>query len=135
MTSRRQNADHRATQLRLAIARIERGKAHTKAERLTISAVAKEVGVTPALIHNHYPAIAEEIRAKSGASSRAQRDAKHAELKQVRESKKALQEEMSQMRKRIAQLASINETLRMENEVLRAVAADRKVVSISTENR
>jgi hypothetical protein len=122
MTSQRQSADIRAKQLRLAIFRIEKGRAKTGAHKLSISAVAREAGVTPALIHNHYPAIAEAIRTKLGASSREQRDAKHLELKKAQEANKTLLEEVGASRHRISKLASINETLLLENQALRAVA-------------
>ncbi|WP_318834173.1 MULTISPECIES: TetR family transcriptional regulator [Burkholderia cepacia complex] len=135
MTHQRQNAKNRSKELRLAILRIERGRANTNAKKLTITSVAREAGVTPALIHNHYPAIAEEIRAKSGASSRAQRDAMRAELKMVRESKTALLQEVAALKKRIAQLASINETLLLENRGLRAAATDNTVATIPREVR
>lgn len=135
MTQQRQKADAREKQLRLAILRIERGRAHTKAAKLTIAAVAREAGVTPALIHNHYPSVAEDIRTRAGASSRAQRNAKHAELKLVEESKKALLDELATLRARIAQLASINETLLLENQGLRAAAESNKVVAITPKNR
>ncbi|WP_261523278.1 TetR family transcriptional regulator [Burkholderia multivorans] len=135
MTSQRQNADNRSKQLRLAILRIERGRAKTGAQKLSISAVAREAGITPALIHNHYPAIAEEIRTKLGASSRAQRDAKHKELKKVRDSNKALLKELTEMRQCVARLASINETLLLENKALRAGADDDKVTILPHENR
>ena len=70
----------REKDLRLAIYRIEGGRAHTKETKLTIAAVARETGVSTALIHNHYPKIAETIRQKQGRSSRAMRDVKHQDL-------------------------------------------------------
>jgi hypothetical protein len=50
-----------------------------------VTSVAREAGVSAALIHNHYPSIAERIRQEQGRGSRAQRDAKHQELKVERE--------------------------------------------------
>lgn len=130
MSNERQSAENRTKQLRLAIYRIERARAKTGATKLSISAVAKEAGVTPALIHNHYPAIAEEIRNKLGASSRQQRDAKQEALKVALQEKKALLKELSQARQRIATLASINETLLQENRTLRAAAESSAVVPL-----
>ncbi|MGS1021380.1 TetR family transcriptional regulator [Burkholderia glumae] len=135
MTSQRQNSDNRAKQLRLAILRIERGRAKTGALKLSITAVAKEAGVTPALIHNHYPTIAEEIRTRLGASSRAQRDAKQKELKKARDANKALLSELAESRQRIARLASINEILLLENRALKATVDSDKVVALRHENR
>lgn len=127
MTSKRRNADHRAKQLRLAIFRIERGRATTGETILSISAVGRETGVTPALIHNHYPEIAEEIRVKTGASSRAQRDAKQEELNAIRVTNKELRNELAEMRLKVSRIASINETLMLENQSLRAASEGSKV--------
>jgi AcrR family transcriptional regulator len=85
MTTVRKNADVREKEIRLAIFRIERGRSHTAAKRLTISAVAREAGVSSSLLHNHYPDIAEEIRVKQGASSRQKLDAKRDDLSVERE--------------------------------------------------
>lgn len=135
MMSQRQNADNRAKALRLAILRIERGRSKTGEQKLSISAVAREAGVTPALIHNHYPAIAEEIRTRLGTSSRAQRDAKHEDLKRARGANKALLKELAEMRQRIARLASINETLLLENQALKAATDGDKVSALRHKNR
>lgn len=132
MTMQRQNADHRAKQLRLAILRIEKGRTQTGEMKLSVSAVAREVGVTPALIHNHYPEIAEEIRVKVGASSRAQRDAKQKQLNAIRDTNKALRGELAELRLQVARLASINETLLLENMSLRASAEGSTVSSFKS---
>ena len=135
MTSARQNADNRAKQLRLAIFRIEKGRANIGETKLSISAVAREAGVTPALIHNHYPKIAEEIRVKLGASSRAQRDAKQEELKVFKDKNKTLWNELAEERRKVSCLASINETLLLEIQTLQAVAQGGKVSAFKAENR
>ena len=62
MSQQRKSASARERDLRLAILRIERGRSHTKATRISIASVAREAGVSSALIHNHYPAIADAIR-------------------------------------------------------------------------
>lgn len=131
MTCQRKNAELREKELRLAIFRIERGRAHSKATTLSISSVAREAGVTPALIHNHYPKIAEEIRVKQGASSREQRDLKQNELNAEHEKNKALRVELEAARKQLARLASINEMLLLENRTLKAVSGNSKVVSMA----
>lgn len=135
MKSGRQNADTREKQLRLAIYRIEKGRAKTGETKLSVSAVAREVDVTPALIHNHYPKIAEEIRVKVGASSRAQRDAKHEELKKIKDVNKQLKNEIVTMKLEVSRIASINETLLLENYALRAVANGGNVSVFKAENR
>lgn len=114
----RKNADVREKEIRLAIFRIERGRSHTAAKRLTISAVAREAGVSSSLLHNHYPVIAEEIRVKQGASSRQKLDAKQDDLSVERGKTKALRAELEELRHQVAKLASINEMLQIENHTL-----------------
>lgn len=131
MTQQRKNAETREKELKLAIFRIERGRSHTKVTKLSVSAVAREAGVTPALIHNHYPSIAEEVRIKQGASSRQKRDAKQDELKQEREKNRVLRQELEEMKNQLAKLASINEMVLLENRALKAKKDDSKVVSLN----
>lgn len=100
--------------------RIERGRAHTKATRVSIASVAREADVSAALIHNHYPDVADAIRQAQGRTSRAQRDAKHQELKAQRDKTRELRQEIAGLRADVDRLASINEVLLAENAVLRA---------------
>lgn len=130
MTSPRKPAQTRENELRLAIHRIERGRAHTKVTSLNISTVAREAGVSPSLIHNQYPAIAEEIRTKTGASSRQQRDKKHDELKEEQARSRSLRVELDDANRRIKQLASINETLLLKLSTLEAKAISPNVIDI-----
>lgn len=132
MSQQRKSASAREKDLRLAIFRIERGRSHTKATKLSIVSVAREAGVSPALIHNHYPAIADAIRQAQGRSSREQRDTKHEQLKAEREKTRALRRDVVQLRADVDRLASINEVLLAENAVLRAKLADRRVVDLSS---
>ena len=85
MKTTRKTSDSRERDLRLALARIQRGRAHTGESKVTIAAVAREAGVSTALIHNHYPNVAEAVREAQGRSSRAQRDVKHQDLIAERE--------------------------------------------------
>jgi AcrR family transcriptional regulator len=120
VSSPRKNAETREKDLKLAIYRIERGRSQTKAKKLSVSAVAREAGVTPALIHNHYPSIAETVRVKVGASSRQQRDLKARALKEMRQKNKDLRQEIIETEARLAKLASINEMLLLEIAVFKA---------------
>lgn len=124
---KRKPATDRRRDLELAISRIKRGRARTKETTISISSVAREAGVTPALIHNHYPSIAEEIRVLQGRSSRAYRDVKHSQLKAERDRNSRLQEEVNELRESVRRLASINEVLVAENRVLRAKKNDARV--------
>ena len=128
MSGQRKTGEVREKELRLAISRIERGRAHTKETKLTIAAVAREAGVSAGLIHNHHPTIAETIREAQGRSSRAQRDATHQKLKAEQEKNRELRGENEALREESARLASINEVLQMENCDLKARCDNSKVV-------
>lgn len=115
------NAETTRENLEMALYRLQRGRGKiVKGGRLTIAAVAKEAGVSAATIHNRHPEIAEQIRALQGKESRRQRDQKHAELQRVREANRALRAELAELKTDLAKLASINETLALENRILRA---------------
>jgi len=119
MNQQRKSASAREKDLRLAMLRIERGRSRTKATTISIASVAREAGVSPALIHNHYPAIADAIRQAQDRSGRQQRDAKHEELKAERDEIRELRQDVARLRFDVARLASINEVLLAENAVLR----------------
>ncbi|HED2829259.1 MULTISPECIES: TetR family transcriptional regulator [Gammaproteobacteria] len=124
MTIKRKPSDARERDLQLALARILRGRAHSGESKVTIAAVAREAGVSTALIHNHYPTVAEAIREAQGRSSRAQRDVKHQDLLAEREKNRMLRQENEELREKIANLASINEVLMAETRTLKAKQAD-----------
>jgi len=117
--------------LRLAMFRIRRGRLHTGATRITVASVAREVGVSAALIHDHYPTIAEAIRQHQGRDSRAQRDAKHQALRQERERARELRREVASLRADVRRLSSINEVLLAESAALRSRLGHQKVVALS----
>ncbi|WP_368214866.1 TetR family transcriptional regulator [Aeromonas sp. R2-3] len=130
MTIKRKPADAREKELLLALRRIARGRAKTDEKKVTIAAVAREAGVSAALIHNYYPSIAEAIREVQGRSSRAQRDVKHQALRAEREKGRALRLEIEELRAKIASLASINEVLIEENRFLKAKLNNIGVISL-----
>lgn len=132
MSTKRKPADARRKDLEMAISRIQRGRAHTKTTKINISTVASEAGVTPALIHNHYPDIAETIREAQARSSRVQRDAKHGELRAAKEKNRVLHEENDALRAQVGKLASINEVLLTENRILKAKQVNPKVTDLSS---
>ena len=101
--------------LQLAIERIK-----NSGLKLSIAAVATEVGVTPSLIHNTYPDIAEEVREQTGRTVRQQRDAKTAELAKVRATLKEVRKDLRAANADLDKLVSINETLRDEIARLKA---------------
>ena len=113
-----------ASELKYALVRLQ-----VRKEKITIAGVAKEAGVTPALLHLRYPDIAEEIRSLAGKATRAQRDQKHELLIAEREKSRQLRSEIDGLMKEIKDLASVNESQRRELVLQRAMATG-KVVAI-----
>ncbi|MEZ0197588.1 TetR family transcriptional regulator [Pseudomonas sp. 1239] len=130
-TSNYKPAEDRAKELKLAIYRIEKRRSHTKETKLTIAAVAREAGVSTALIHNHYPEIAETIREKQGRSSRAMREVKHQDLIAERQKSAGYREELEELRGKLASIASINEVLLDENQALKAKLREQNVRALA----
>lgn len=121
--NRQRSRDRTKEELQFAMSRVK-----NKGKKLTISAVASEAGVTPGLIHNTYPDIAEEIRAKVGKAIRQQRDEKIAELSTARKRINELRAELDAALIDIQRLASTNETLRQEVAKLRSVGSGKVVI-------
>lgn len=123
--------DPKARSRKKTVDEIQRAIVQLQADqgKLSISAVAKLAGVTPALIHNTYPDIAEKIRGLVGKATRTQRDAKHDALICEREVNRALRQELAETRAELAKLASINQMLVNEVALLQGMATG-KVVSI-----
>ncbi len=111
-------------EIQQAIAQVQAGQS-----KVSISAVAKVAGVTPALIHNTYPDLAEKIRGLVGKATRTQRDAKHDALVREREINRALRQELAATRADLAKLASINQMLLNEVALAKGMATG-KVFSI-----
>ncbi|MBP2697674.1 TetR family transcriptional regulator [Pseudomonas aeruginosa] len=100
-------------------------------EKLTIASVARAANVTPGLIHNTYPAVAERIRTLMGKSVRAQRDSKHQALMNEKDKNRALRAENDQLLAELAELASVNQRLIFEVAELKALSS-RKVAALSS---
>lgn len=129
MSSERRSGTDRLKQLLLAIRTIELGRSKQAGpQKLSIAAVAREANVSPALIHNSYPTIAVLIREKQGVSGRSRTSAQLDELKLCKARTRELREEIRDMRKKISQIASINEVLIVENARLRAQVNNSNVV-------
>ncbi|SIT50333.1 TetR family transcriptional regulator-like protein [Paraburkholderia piptadeniae] len=118
--SRPRNRAATQQQLYLAISRVKQ-----KGLGLSITAVAAEAGVSASLIHNTYPDIAEEIRARIGRAMREQRDAKAAELDKARADLRELRNQLRVAKDDLARLASVNETLSDEIACLRGQISGR----------
>lgn len=74
----------------------------------SISAVAREAGVSHTLIHTKYPDIAEEIRAAGGKGSKQQ-------LEKQRESLRAAEDRSAELRRDLADARELNRGLASEN--------------------
>ena len=136
MSIDRKTAEVRERELRLALSRIQRGRSRTEAKRLSIAAVAREAGVSAALIHNHYPGLADVIREAIGRGERASREAKNQEIGALRARTQELNDEVKTLRANVARLASINEVMMAENASLKAMTgAHGTVRSISPKPR
>ena len=122
--SKARSRNKTVTEIEQAIAQLQHGQG-----KVSISAVAKLAGVTPALIHNTYPDLAEKIRGLIGKTTRTQRDAKHDALVRERELNRSLRDELAGTRADLAKLASVNQTLLYELALLKGIATG-KVVSI-----
>lgn len=125
-------AEDREKDLKLALLRIQKGRTRHGESKITIASVAREAGVSAALIHNHYPRIAESIREAQGRSSRAMRDVKQQDLIAERKKSAAYRQEIEELKAKLASLASINEVLIDENRVLKAKRNDSKVVDFAS---
>lgn len=121
MTTAHKASEVREKELRLALTRIQHGRARSGETKVSIAAVARESGVSRALIHNHYPGVAEAIREAQGHSSRAQRDVKQKKLRAERDRNRALRLEIEELRKKVSRLASLNENLLVENLTLKSM--------------
>lgn len=128
-------AEDREKDLKLAIYRLQKGRAHSKETKVSIAAVAREAGVSTALIHNHYPAVAEAIREIQGRSSRAVRDVKHQDLIAERQKSAAYRQQVEELKAKLASIASINEVLLEANHTLKAKLRERNVVELAASNK
>lgn len=116
--------DERRKELKLAIARVASGRSKESGRTLTISAVAREVGVSASLIHNCFPEIAEEIRARAGIPRTAikQSESRIAELKKRNNE---LRQEVREVRRKLAAIATQNELLAMRVQQLESIEKSR----------
>lgn len=96
-------------------------------QKISISAVARKAGVTPALIHNTYPEVAEQIRKLTGREPAAIRSKEAETLLALQATNKRLQQENIQLNADVARLASIVQTLNDDIARLRAVGTGKVV--------
>lgn len=117
MNSSRKSHETRERDLRIAIGHIRAGR--SREAKLTIASVAREAGVSTALIHNYHPKIAKEIRELNGTTASERLKARGDALAIAIEKKNTLQREVKALRNDLAKIASINENLMAEVRTLR----------------
>ena len=120
---RGRNRNTTTAELWEALARLQRTEVAP-----TIAALAREVGVTPALIHNRYGDVAKAVRRLSGREPGASEDSLKVALQRKQETARELRAENLDLRKQLQAMASVNEALRQEVRILQA-SGDANVVS------
>lgn len=114
---RKRDRERTLHQLNLALIRVQR-----RGDKVTLKAVADEAKVSPPLINNRYPDFAEQVRAIIGRTIRQKRNEKADLLVAERDKNRKLREVMASQLVEITRLASVNETLRSEIALLKALA-------------
>lgn len=119
-----------AKSIRQAIVRIVKGrpKVVKSGRKLSIQSVAEEAGVSRATIHNNHPGLAERIRESGNKAVRLQRDEKNTELKELKAKYTALRQEYIHARELNQDMASEMASLVAENQHLRTIAENKKVI-------
>lgn len=115
-------------ELKLALSRVQR-----RGEKVTLKAVADEAKVSAPLLNNSYPDFAEQVRAVMGKAIRQQCNEKADLLVMERERNRKLRALVDSQLVEITKLASVNETLRTEMALYKAIA-DGKVARGAFEN-
>lgn len=114
---RKRDRERTLSELKLALLRLqEAGK------KVTMQAVSEEAKVSPSLLNNRYPDFAEQVRAVMGKTVRQQHNEKAALLAKEREKNRKLRELVDSQLVEITRLASVNESLRAELTLQKAIA-------------
>lgn len=103
-------------------------------QKVSFTAVAREVGIDPSAIHKVYPDLAEKIRSIAGKGTRKQRDQALVDLANARLVIKELRSDIKRFQLDLARIASLNETLGNENAKLTAELAG-KVATLIDKRR
>lgn len=129
-SAKHKQAEDREKDLKLALLRIRKGRSRNNETKVTIAAVAREAGVSAALIHNYYPRIAEAIREAQSNTSESMRNKKQRDLIAECEKSANYRQEINELRTKVALLASINEVLLDENRALKEKMTDLTVANL-----
>lgn len=131
MTTERKSFAIREKELTLAIARIKSGRSTEK--KVTFAGVAREAGVSTALIHNYHPEIAASIRNAGGKSVKDQIRNRDDLLAAERKKNKDLRAEVKKLTQNLAKIASINENLLAEIRSTQAKRGGSNVVRLNAD--
>ena len=91
-------------------------------QKITLKAVADQAKVSPSLLNHRYPDFAEQVRGLVGRTIRQQRNEKADLVIKEREKNRQLRTLVDSQLLEITRLASVNEALRQELAVQRAIA-------------
>jgi hypothetical protein len=127
----KEKKSHKA--VRLAIIRIEKGKPKVVdiKRKMSVAAVAEEVGLSRALIHRDCPDLVKRINGGVDKGVRQQRDAKQEEVNKYKEINKDLRVEVEELKEMLANIQSKNATLILENTTLRGQVGKKSNVTIA----
>lgn len=118
--ARTRNRERTLEELNQALSRLQ-----SNGGKITLKAVAAEAGVSAPLLNNRYPDFAEQVRAIVGKSVRQQRNKKADLLTQEREKNRKLRDLNDSQLVEIRRLASVNEALRAEITLCKAIAENK----------
>jgi AcrR family transcriptional regulator len=118
-----------------------------KETKLTISAVAKKAGVSPALIHNRHPDLKQLIDAEIAHRKNVSEEiARHSEIQQLKKKNESLKSQLKKAKKNnsdesvkillghITELYSMNDQLLKENDALRKKLKSSETTPTQTNN-
>lgn len=113
--------------LTLALAKLKRDAGRTGKPGPSISAVAREAGVSHTLIHTKYPDIADQIRDASGRGPKQQMEKQRTLINQA-------EDRAADLRNEVAALKTQNQGLASENArlILLARGLERQVVALES---
>jgi predicted nuclease with TOPRIM domain len=126
-------SDNTRRRLELAILRIQKGRTRVVPQdaRLNVSNVAKEAGVSDALLYKDvYSDVLRSIKSITGKADREARDRTREELTRKRGQLAETRRELQQLKQDFARLAERNRVLELENEELRSKGVTGKIVPI-----
>ena len=98
--------------------------------RMTIAGVAREAGVSNAAIHNRYPDLAARIREFSGKAGernlQAELSRRRGNIKREQAQRRALRDQLAEKTEQLRKASSVNASLDLENQSLKAEIGDLK---------